>query len=75
MSYIHLIIPQKVIFVITFVIFSMGYLIFVPLENLEWYRITIMSVVIVVIGVYLWRHMNFLVNLFKKQILKRLWTE
>ena len=75
MSYKHPIIPQKVTFVITFVIFSMGYLIFVPLENLEWYRITIMSVVIVVIGVYLWRHMSFLVNLFKKQILKRLWTE
>ena len=70
-----LLIPQKVTFVISFVIFSMGYLIFVPLENLEWYRITIMSVVIVVIGVYLWRHMSFLVTLFKKQILTRLWTE
>ena len=74
-SYKHPIIPQKVTFVISFVIFSMGYLIFVPLDNLEWYRITIMSVVIVVIAVYLWRHMNFLVNLFKKQILTRLWTE
>ncbi len=74
-SYKHPIIPQKVTFVISFVIFSMGYLIFVPLDNLEWYRITIMSVVIVIIAVYLWGHMNLLVRLFKRQILTRLWTE
>ncbi len=74
-SYKHPIIPQKVTFVISFVIFSMGYLIFVPLDNLEWYRITIMSVVIVIIAVYLWGHMGLLVRLFKKQILTRLWTE
>lgn len=74
-SYKHPIIPQKVTFVISFFIFSMGYLIFVPLNDLEWYRITIMSVVILVIAVYLWRHLGFLVTLFKKQILKRLWTE
>ncbi|WP_240386258.1 hypothetical protein [Balneola vulgaris] len=74
-SYKHPIIPQKVTFVISFAIFTMGYFIFVPLNGLEWYRITIMSVVIVVIGVYIWRHVGFLVNLFKKQILVRLWTE
>lgn len=74
-SYKHPIIPQKVTFVISFFIFSMGYLIFVPLNGLEWYRITIMSVVILVITFYLWRHMGFLVKLFEKQILKRLWTE
>ncbi len=74
-SYKHPIIPQKVTFVISFAIFSIGYLVFVPIEGLEWYRLTIMSVVILVMGVYLWRHMDLLVNLFKKQILSRLWTE
>ena len=74
-SYKHPIIPQKVTFVISFAIFTIGYLVFVPLEGLEWYRITIMSVVIVVMGIYLWRHMDLLVSLFKKQVLKRLWME
>ncbi len=74
-SYKHPIIPQKVTFLISFAIFTVGYLVFVPLDGLEWYRITIMSVVIVVIGIYLWRHMDVLVSLFKKQVLKRLWMD
>jgi len=74
-SYKHPIIPQKVTFVMSFLIFSMGYLVFVPLNGLEWYRLTIMSTVIVVMGVYLWRHMDVLVNLFKNRVLMRLWTE
>lgn len=74
-SYKHPIIPQKVTFVISFAIFSVGYLVFVPLGDLEWYRNTIMSVVIVVMGIYLWRHMDVLVSLFKKQVLKRLWSD
>lgn len=73
-SYKHPIIPQKVTFVITFSMFIIGYLVFVPLGDLEWYRITIMSVVIVVIGFYLWGHMNLLVSLFKKRVLYRLWA-
>jgi hypothetical protein len=74
-SYKHPIIPQKVTFAISFAIFSIGYLVFVPLNGLEWYRITIMSVVILIIGVYLWQHMDLLVNLFKKRILMRIWSE
>ena len=74
-SYKHPIIPQKVTFVISFTIFSVGYLVFVPLNGLEWYRLTIMSTVIVVMGIYLWRHMDVLVNLFKKRILTRIWSE
>lgn len=74
-SYKHPIISQKVTFAISFTIFSVGYLVFVPLNGLEWYRLIIMSTVIVVIGIYLWRHMDVLVNLFKKRILMRIWSE
>jgi hypothetical protein len=74
-SYKHPIIPQKVTFAISFLIFSMGYLVFVPLNGLEWYRLTIMSTVIVIMAIYLWRHMDVLVNLFKNRVLMRLWSE
>jgi len=74
-SYKHPIISQKVTFAISFTIFSVGYMSFVPLNGLEWYRLTIMSVVIVIIGIYLWRHMDVLVTLFKKRILMRIWSE
>ena len=74
-SYKHPIIPQKVTFAISFLIFSMGYLVFVPLNGLEWYRLTIMSTVIVIMAIYLWQHMDVLVNLFKNRVLMRLWNE
>lgn len=74
-SYKHPIIPQKVTFVISFSIFAVGYLVFVPLEGLNWYRSTIMGAVILIIGIYLWGHMEVLVNLFKKRILNRIWSE
>jgi len=74
-SYKHPIIPQKVTFAISFAIFTIGYLVFVPLNGLEWYRITIMGTVIVIIGVYLWQHMDVLVNLFKKRILMNIWRD
>lgn len=74
-SYKHPIIPQKVTFAISFTIFTTGYLVFVPLPELEWYRITIMGTVILIIGIYLWGHMDVLVNLFKKRILMRIWSE
>ena len=74
-SYKHPIIPQKVTFAISFLIFTMGYFVFVPLNGLEWYRLTIMSTVIVIMGIYLWRHMDVLVNLFKNRVLMRLWNE
>lgn len=74
-SYKHPIIPQKVTFAISFLIFSMGYFVFVPLNGLEWYRLTIMSTVIMIMGIYLWRHMDVLVNLFKNRVLMRLWNE
>ncbi len=74
-SYKHPIIPQKVTFAISFMIFTMGYMVFVPLDGLEWYRLTIMSTVIVILGIYLWRHMEILVNLFKNRVLMRLWNE
>ncbi|MFV1883983.1 MAG: hypothetical protein ACMZ7B_05820 [Balneola sp.] len=74
-SYKHPIIPQKVTFVISFSIFTVGYLVFVPLNGLEWYRLTIMGTVILIMGIYLWGHMDVLVNLFKKRILNRIWSE
>lgn len=74
-SYKHPIIPQKVTFAISFAIFTIGYMVFVPLNGLEWYRITIMGTVIVVMGIYLWQHMDVLVNLFKKRILMRIWSD
>ena len=74
-SYKHPIIPQKVTFILSFMIFSIGYMVFVPLEGLEWYRLTIMGVVIAIIGIYLIGHMEVLVNLFKKRILMRIWSE
>ncbi len=74
-SYKHPIISQKVTFAISFTIFTVGYLVFVPLDGLEWYRLTIMGVVIVIIGIYIWGHMDVLVNLFKKRILMRIWSE
>ncbi len=74
-SYKHPIIPQKVTFAISFTIFAIGYFVFVPLHGLEWYRLIIMSVVILIIVVYIWGHMDVLVNLFKKRILLRIWSE
>lgn len=74
-SYKHPIIPQKVTFAISFAIFTIGYFVFVPLNGLEWYRITIMGTVIIVMGIYIWRHMDVLVNLFKKRILMRIWSD
>ena len=74
-SYKHPIIPQKVTFILSFMIFTIGYMVFVPLGELEWYRLTIMGVVIVITGFYLWQHMDVLVNLFKKRILLRIWSE
>lgn len=74
-SYKHPIIPQKVTFAISFAIFSIGYLVFVPLGDLEWYRLTIMGIVILVMGVYIWGHMEVLVNLFKKRVLSLIWSE
>lgn len=74
-SYKHPIIPQKVTFAISFAIFSIGYLVFVPLGDLEWYRLTIMGIVILVMGVYIWGHMEVLVNLFKKRVLSLIWSD
>lgn len=74
-SYKHPIIPQRVTFAISFLIFTMGYLVFVPLDNLEWYRLTVMGAVIVFTVLYLWQHMDVLVNLFRNRVLMRLWNE
>ena len=74
-SYKHPIIPQKVTFAISFAIFSIGYLVFVPIGDLEWYRLTIMGIVIIVMTIYIWGHMDVLVNLFKKRVLSLIWSE
>lgn len=74
-SYKHPIIPQKVTLLMSFSIFSFGYLVFIPIEGLEWYRLTIMGVVIIVTGIYIWRHLEVLVSLFKKRVLIRLWND
>ncbi len=74
-SYKHPIIPQKVTFAISFSIFTVGYLVFIPLHGLEWYRLTIMIVVIIAMCIYIWKHIGILATLFKKRILMRIWSE
>lgn len=74
-SFKHPIISQKVTFMMTFLIFGLGYTIFVPLGEYQTYRLWVMGGLIVAIAIYIWLNMKVLVNAFNNTILMRLWKE
>lgn len=74
-SFKHPIIPQKVTFLMTFLMFGLGYTIFIPLGDLNLYRRWVMVGLILAICTYLWRNIQVLVNAFDKKILEQIWTE
>jgi len=73
-SFKHPIISQKVTFMMTFLIFGLGYAVFTPLGDLQIYRLWVMFGLIIAICIYLWRNMEVLVNAFNKRILHQLWN-
>ncbi|HKL18157.1 MAG TPA: hypothetical protein VJ905_04285 [Halalkalibaculum sp.] len=74
-SFKHPIVSQKVTFMMTFLIFGLGYTIFVPLGDYETYRLWVMSALIGAIVIYLWQNMEVLVNAFNNKILMQIWKE
>lgn len=74
-SFKHPIISQKVTFMMTFLIFGLGYAVFAPLGNYQVYRLYVMGFLILAIGIYLWRNMDLLVLAFKKHILHQVWAD
>lgn len=74
-SFKHPIISQKVTFMMTFLIFSLGYAVFVPLGGYQIYRLYVMGGLIIAIGIYLWRNMDLLVRAFNKHILHQIWIQ
>lgn len=74
-SFKHPIISQKVTFMMTFLIFGLGYTVFVPLGEYEIYRLWVMGALIFAIAIYLWLNMEVLVNAFNNKILMRLWKD
>ena len=74
-SYKHPIFSQKVTFVMSFMIFMLGYTVFVPLGEFETYRLSVMGILIVAIGSYLWMHVELLANLFNGRVLNKLWND
>lgn len=73
-SFKHPIISQKVTFMMIFLIFGLGYAVFAPLGTYQIYRLYVMSVLIIAIGIYLWRNMDLLVRAFNKRILNQIWS-
>lgn len=75
-SFKHPIISQKVTFMMTFLVFGLGYAVFVPLgESLQPYRLYVMSGLIVAISIYIWLNMQVLVSAFNNKVLPIIWTE
>ncbi|MGD8748609.1 MAG: hypothetical protein PVI44_09080 [Balneolaceae bacterium] len=74
-SFKHPIISQKVTFMMTFLIFGLGYSVFAPIGQYEIYRLYVMGALILAITIYLWRNMNVLVRAFDKHILHQIWVE
>ena len=72
-SFKHPIVPQKVTFIMTFLMFGLGYAVFAPVGDLQIYRLWVMSGLILAIVVYLWLNMNVLVKAFDRKILPELW--
>jgi len=74
-SFKHPIISQKVTFMMSFLIFGLGYAVFAPLGDYQIYRLGVMGALILAITLYLWRNMNVLVRAFDKHILHQIWIE
>ena len=74
-SFKHPIVSQKVTFMMTFLIFGLGYTIFVPLGDFHIYRLWVMVALIGAIAIYLWQNMEVLVNAFNNKILMQIWKE
>ncbi len=74
-SYKHPIIGQKVTFSISMLIFILGYAVFVPLGDLQPYRLWVMTGLIAAIGLYLWKNLDLLASGFRKRILIQLWND
>lgn len=73
-SFKHPIIAQKVTFLMTFLMFGLGYVIFVPLGDFAIYRQWVMVGLIFAIATYLWLNMEMLVAMFNKKILVKIWN-
>ena len=74
-SYKHPIYSQKVTFVMSFLIFLLGYAVFVPIGEFQVYRLGVMAFLIIAIGTYLWLHMDLLAKLFQQKVLFKLWND
>jgi len=74
-SFKHPIISQKVTFMMTFLIFGLGYAVFAPIGSYQVYRLYVMGGLILAISLYLWRNMDVLVLAFEKHILPRVWAD
>ncbi len=74
-SFKHPIISQKVTFMMTFLIFGLGYAVFAPLGSYQNYRLYVMGFLILAISLYLWRNMDVLVLAFEKHIMHRVWAD
>lgn len=74
-SFKHPIISQKVTFMMTFLIFGLGYAVFAPVGDWQIYRVWVMFALIFAIVTYLWRNMEVLVKAFNKRILLDLWKD
>ena len=74
-SFKHPIISQKVTFMMTFLIFGLGYAVFAPIGSYQVYRLYVMGGLILAISLYLWRNMDVLVLAFEKHILPQVWAD
>lgn len=74
-SYKHPIVPQKVTFTISMMIFILGYAVFIPLGEWQAYRLWFMGTLIGFICLYLMANIELLANAFRKKILLRLWSD
>lgn len=73
-SFKHPIISQKVTFVMSLILFALGYTVFVPLGDYHLYRQWVMVGLITAITIYLWLNMDMLVKIFNKKILPQIWN-
>lgn len=74
-SFKHPIIPQKVTFTMSSAIFILGYTVFVPLGEWQPYRLWVMVILIIAIGVYILLNFSLLARAFKNRVLKQLWDD
>ncbi len=73
-SFKHPIISQKVTFMMTFMVFGLGYGVFIPLGEYQVYRLYVMITLIIAIGIYITRNMEMLVRAFDRKILLKIWS-